>query len=245
MRLTRMIRPALIGAAMMLAAPHASAAEMNRAEVEKIVRSYLLENPEILNEMLTVLKAREEAGATEKAKAAIAKNRDALLNDGYSYVGGNPNGDVTVIEFFDYRCGYCRKVRDDIVTLIQGDSNVRVVFKEFPILGATSREAARAAVAAKKQGDDKYWAFHQAMLGVEGLDRDAIYDIAAGQGLDVAKLKADMQSPDVEDVLAKNHALGEAIGVDGTPAFIIGDALYPGALSASELKALVDEQRGG
>lgn len=245
MKFPRLLRPALLGAALLTLAPHAIAAEMSRAEVEKIVREYLLANPEILNEMLSELKAREEANATDKAKTAIANNRDALLNDGYSYVAGNPNGDITVVEFFDYRCGYCKKVRDDVVTFMNADSNVRIVFKEFPILGAASIEASRAAIAAKKQGDDKYWAFHQAMLGADGLDSDAIYDIAAGQGIDVAKLKTDMKDPEVDQIIAKNHELAEQIGVDGTPAFIVGDQLYPGALDAEELKSVVAAHRGG
>lgn len=245
MHLPRFFRSALAGAALLAAAPHALAAEMTRAEVETIVREYLLKHPEILNEMLTELKAREDTASTERVKSAIAGNRDALINDGYSYVGGNPNGDVTVVEFFDYRCGYCKKVRDDLTAMMQADPKVRVVFKEFPILGKTSDEAARAAIAAKKQGDDKYWAFHQALLGADSLDSAAIYDIAAGQGIDVAKLKADMNAPDIDQILVKNHKLAEQIGIDGTPAFIIGDQLYPGALDADELKALVSEQRGG
>ncbi len=245
MYLSRLLRPALFGTALLLAAPHAGAAELTKEEVQQIVREYLLANPEILNEMLSELKAREEASASEKAKSAIASNRDGLLNDGYSYVAGNPNGDVTVVEFFDYRCGYCKKVRDDIVGLMSADSNVRVVFKEFPILGATSIEASRAAIAAKKQGDDKYWAFHQAMLGADSLDSATIYDIAAGQGLDVEKLKTDMKAPEVDEIISKNHDLAQQIGVDGTPAFIVGDQLYPGALDAEELKAAVAEHRGG
>ncbi len=245
MNIARLIRPALFGAALLSAVPHAIAADMSRAEVEKIVREYLLANPEILNEMLSELKAREEANATDRAKAAITDNRDALLNDGYSYVAGNPNGDVTLVEFFDYRCGYCKKVRDDVVNFMGADTNVRVVFKEFPILGAASIEASRAAIASRKQGDDKYWAFHQAMLGADGLDSDAIYDIAAGQGIDVAKLKEDMKAPEVDQVITKNHELAEKIGIDGTPAFIVGDQLYPGALDADELKAIVAAHRGG
>jgi protein-disulfide isomerase len=245
MMIPRLLRPALLGVGLLLAAPHAGAAEMTKSEVEKIVREYLLANPEILNEMLTELKARDEASADKKAKDAIASNRDTLLNDGYSYVAGNPNGDVTVVEFFDYRCGYCKKVRDDVVTVINGDSNLRFVFKEFPILGATSVEASRAAIAARKQGDDKYWAFHNAMLGADSLDSDAIYDIAGAQGIDVAKLKEDMKSPEIDDIIKKNHKLAEEIGVDGTPAFIVGDQLYPGALGADDIKAAVEQHRGG
>lgn len=245
MLLSRLLRPALLGAGLLLAAPHAGAAEMTKDEVEKIVREYLLANPEILNEMLSELKAREEADADKKAKDAIASNKETLLNDGYSYVAGNPNGDVTVVEFFDYRCGYCKKVREDVVNVIGGDSNLRFVFKEFPILGAVSMEASRAAIASKKQGDDKYWAFHNAMLAADGLDSAAIYDIAAGQGIDVGKLKEDMKSPEVDDIIKKNHALAEQIGVDGTPAFIVGDQLYPGALDEADLKSAVEQHRSG
>lgn len=245
MRFSTMFRAGVAGLVLLAAAPQASAAEMTKEEVEKIVRDYLLANPEILNEMLVELRAREEQQAAETAKSAIASSQDALLNDGFSYVGGNPNGDVTVVEFFDYRCGYCKKVRDDIVAFMAADSGVRIVFKEFPILGATSTEASKAAIAARKQGDDKYWAFHQALLGADGLDSAAIYDIAAGQGLDVTKLKADMEAPEVADIIAKNHELAEKIGVDGTPAFIIGDKLYPGAISVDEMKSAVAEHRGG
>lgn len=245
MRLSTMFRAGVAGLVLLAAAPQASSAEMTKEEVEKIVRDYLLANPEILNEMLVELRAREEREAAETAKSAIASNQDALLNDGFSYVGGNPNGDVTVVEFFDYRCGYCKKVRDDIVAFMAADSGVRIVFKEFPILGAASTEASKAAIAARKQGDDKYWAFHQALLGADSLDSAAIYDIAAGQGLDVTKLKADMEAPEVADIIAKNHELAEKIGVDGTPAFIIGDKLYPGAISVDEMKSAVAEHRGG
>lgn len=244
MNMSGFFRGAIAGIALTLAAPHAVAAEMTRGEVEKIVREYLVSNPEILNDMLSELKRRESAGAEERARVAITSNKDALYNDGYSYVAGNPNGDVVMVEFFDYRCGYCRKVRDDVLTLLKDDGNVRIVMKEFPILGETSREAARAAIASKKQGDDKYWAFHNALLGTEGLDSAAIYDVAAGQGIDVARLKEDMKSAEVEDIIARNHALGEKIGVDGTPAFIIGETLYPGALGADELKSLAAAQRG-
>jgi len=245
MKIFRLLRPTLLGAGLLLAVPHAGAADINRGEVEKIVREYLLANPEILNEMLSELKSREDAGADKKAKDAIAGNRDMLLNDGYSYVAGNPNADVTVVQFFDYRCGYCKKVRDDVVEVIGADSNLRVVFKEFPILGAKSVEASRAAIASRKQGDDKYWALHNAMLGADSLDSEAIYDIAAGLGIDVAKLKEDMKAPEVDEIIRKTRDLAELIGVDGTPAFIVGDQLYPGALDAEELKAAIDEHRGG
>lgn len=222
-----------------------AAAEIDRAEVEKIVREYLLANPEILNEMIAELQEREQMSAAEKARTGIAQNKEALYNDGFSHVAGNPNGDVTLIEFFDYRCGYCRKVRADLVTLMEQDSGVRLILKELPILSEASHEAAKAAIAAQNQGGDLYWKFHQAMLEADGLDSAAIYDIAAGVGLDVARLKTDMEDPAVEKKIEQTHDLASKIGVDGTPAFIIGDKLVPGALDADGLKELVEAQRSG
>lgn len=245
MRLNAFLRAA--GTALILTPVGAlpAAAEMDRAEVEKIVREYLLANPEILNEMIAELQEREQMSAAEKAKTGIAQNKEALYNDGFSHVAGNPNGDVTLIEFFDYRCGYCRKVRPELVTLMEQDGGVRLILKEFPILSPTSHEAAKAAIASMNQGGELYWKFHQAMLAADGLDSPTIYDIAADVGLDVERLKKDMEDPSVEQKIAQNHELAEKLGVDGTPAFIIGDKLYPGALGVDEMKELVAAQRGG
>lgn len=245
MRLNAFLRAA--GTALILTPVGAlpAAAEIDRAEVEKIVREYLLANPEILNEMIAELQEREQMSAAEKARTGIAQNKEALYNDGFSHVAGNPNGDVTLIEFFDYRCGYCRKVRADLVTLMEQDSGVRLILKELPILSEASHEAAKAAIAAQNQGGDLYWKFHQAMLEADGLDSAAIYDIAAGVGLDVARLKTDMEDPAVEKKIEQTHDLASKIGVDGTPAFIIGDKLVPGALDADGLKELVEAQRSG
>ncbi len=228
----------------MIAAP-ASAETLDRAGVETIVREYLLKNPEILNEMIAELQKREASAATDKARSGIAANRDALLNDGFSAVAGNPQGDVTVVEFFDYRCGYCGKVRDELVTLLEQDKGVRLVLKEFPILSETSHEAAKAAMASLNQGGEAYWRYHQALLAVDGLDSAAIYDVAAEQGLDVARLKKDMTDPVLEERIRKTHDLAQAVGVDGTPAFIIGNQFAPGAISAAELKKMVDAARKG
>lgn len=241
----KFLRNALAGAAVAAATLTAPAFAMNKAEVEKIVREYLLANPEILNEMIAELQERDQAAAGEKAKTGIAANRDALLNDGFSHVAGNPNGDVTVIEFFDYRCGYCRKVAPDVIALLDQDKNVRLVLKEFPILSKTSEEAAKAAIAAQNQGGDLYWKYHNALLATDSIDSAAIYDVAAAQGLDVARLKKDMADPSVDEKIKKTRDLAKQIGVDGTPAFIVGDKLVPGAVAVDDLKALVDAQRKG
>ena len=236
---------AAAGALALLAPLPAAAKEMEREDIEKIVRDYLLANPEILNEMIAELQAREQKTANEKAQTGIAENKDALFNDGFSYVAGNPNGDVTLVEFFDYRCGYCKKARPEILALLEADKSVKVIIKELPILSKVSEEAAKAAIAAQNQGGDFYWKFHQAMLSADDLDSDAIYDIAGGLGIDVARLKKDMEDPAVADKIAKTHELAEKLGVDGTPAFIIGDQLVPGFMTGDELKDLVASHRGG
>ena len=241
----KFLRAAMAGAALTMVALPVAAMAMDKAEVEKIVREYLLANPEILNEMIAELQTRESAAAGEKAKTGIAANHDAIINDGFSHVAGNPAGDVTVVEFFDYRCGYCKKVSPDVIALLAKDTGVRLVLKEFPILSKTSEEAAKAAIASQNQGGDLYWKFHNAMLAADNLDSAAIYDIAAAQGLDMARLKKDMADPSVDEKLKKTHDLAKQIGVDGTPAFIIGDQLVPGAVAVDELKTLVDAQRSG
>ena len=233
-----------LGAAALMTSEQAGAADMSRGEVEKIVHEYLIANPEILRDMKTELDKKDAVAAESKAKEGIASEQNALTNDGYSYVAGNPKGDVTVVEFFDYRCGYCKLVSPDVQKLLEADGNVRLVLKEFPILSKVSTEAARAAMASINQGDGLYWKFHNAMFAADSLDSAAIYDVAGDVGLDVARLKKDMSDPKIDERIAQNHKLAATIGVDGTPAFIIGNQFIPGAVSSSDLKTAVDAQRG-
>jgi protein-disulfide isomerase len=148
---------------------------------------------------------------------------------------GNPNGDVTVVEFFDYRCPYCKSVAAAFVDLYEKDGKVRLVLKEFPILGPESEFAAKAALAAQKQG--KYREFHLAMMSFKGkMTNDDVRQLAAKVGLDVAKLEQDMQDPAITETINRNYALAEALGIKGTPAFIIGNELVPGAITADEMQ---------
>jgi protein-disulfide isomerase len=159
-------------------------------------------------------------------------------------VAGNPDGAVTVVEFFDYRCPYCKAVARDMIETLEAEGDVRIVFKEFPILGPDSQTAAKAALAADRQG--KYLPFHQALMDHKGtLDRDAILDIAEELGLDLELLEVDMESPEVATVIARTLALAEALDIGGTPAFIIGDELVPGAVDMKTLKDLVAKARNG
>lgn len=217
-----------------------------KAAIEKLVRDVLVTNPEILVEAMQALEAKQQAQASEAGRAAIAANAKELLNDGHSFVAGNPKGDVTVVEFFDYRCGYCKQVHPALQQLLKEDGNVRLVLKELPVLGPESINASRAAVAAMEQDKGaKYYAFHNAMMGFRGqLSEAEVFRMAAEAGLDVKRLKADMALPKVEQALRSNLALADKLGIQGTPGFVIGKELVPGAIPLETMRQLVKQARG-
>jgi protein-disulfide isomerase len=190
--------------------------------IEGIIRSYLLKNPEVLREAIGELNKRQEAEAAEKRKGALA----SLYKQDTPYSTGS--GKVTVVEFFDYNCPYCTQAFKEVVKLTDSEKDMRVVFIEFPILSDESRKASEAAVAAAKQ--NKYWEFHRALMNKPGpATEDKALKVAAEIGLDVDRLKKDMESPETAEVLEKNLALGQSMGVQGTPAFFVGDEAIPGA----------------
>jgi protein-disulfide isomerase len=199
-----------------------------RKEIEKIVKNYLITNPEIFLEAQTALEAKMEKEQAEKLKVAIAENAKEIYRDPQADLAGNANGDITVVEFFDYNCGYCKRGLHDVIKLVESDPNVRVVFKELPILSKGSEEASRVAIASGKQG--KYWDVHKAMLEAKGVMNEAnALAIATKLGLDIDKLKKDMASPEVEAEIKKSEALAKKMGVNGTPHFLVGDRAIPGA----------------
>jgi protein-disulfide isomerase len=199
-----------------------------RKEIEKIVKNYLITNPEIFLEAQTALEAKMEKEQAEKLKVAIAENAKEIYRDPQADLAGNANGDITVVEFFDYNCGYCKRGLHDVIKLVESDPKVRVVFKELPILSKGSEEASRVAIASGKQG--KYWDVHKAMLEAEGVMNEAnALAIATKLGLDIDKLKKDMASPEVEAEIKKSEALAKKMGVNGTPHFLVGDRAIPGA----------------
>lgn len=216
-----------------------------KAALTQLVREVLVKNPEILIEAMNALETKQQAEAGKAAKAAIAANRKAIFDDGVSYVAGNPKGDVTIVEFFDYRCGYCKQVQPSLMTLLKEDSKVRLVLKELPVLGPESVVAARAAVAAMEQNQGaKYLDFHNAMMEFRGQITEAeVLRLAAAAKLDIAKLKADMAAPKTEQILRANLALADTLGIQGTPGFVIGDQLVPGAVPLETLRQLVKEAR--
>lgn len=229
------------------AADAASALSEGEAKaVEALVRQYILDHPEVIIESMQNYQIRQQLAEQEAATAALAANRDEIKNDASAPVAGNPRGDVTVVEFFDYRCAYCKRVLPSVRELLESDKNIRYVFKELPILGPDSVTASRAALAAWKIAPEKYFAFHTALMEARGdLGEDQVLQIAEKVGLDRKKVKAGMAAPEVEKAIQRNLELAQKLRVQGTPAFVVGDALVPGAVDLEQLKELVASARKG
>ena len=209
-----------------------------------IIKDYLVKNPEVMIEIQSALDEKSEREQSAKLKAFIAENGKAIYRGTGSSVAGDVNGDITVVEFFDFNCGYCKRGLSEVQKLIQGDKKVRFVFMELPILSKGSEEAALIALAAKRQG--KYWEFHQAMLNTKGLANEASsLKAAEALGLDMAKIKSDMASDAVKNELEDMKALAKKIGINGTPHFLVGDKSIPGAPDDlhDQLETLVAEFR--
>jgi len=249
----RLVRRLAVGAVMLfaLAALAAGAARAEhktttpeQADIEGAIHQYLLEHPEVIIEAVETLRQREQADRLANARDQIEQNREALLDDPTSPIAGNPEGDVTLVEFFDYHCGYCKRVLGDMLVLLDEDANLRVVYKEFPILGPQSVEAARVALAAHRQDPAKYVDLHVAMMASRArLGEARALEMAREFGYDVDGLEADMNSDEVSAIIRDNTELARALGINGTPSFIIGDQLIPGAVDLETLKALIERAR--
>ncbi len=224
------------------AAPAAQFTPEQRQAIEAIVHDYLAKNPEMLLETLQAAEDKVKNDAHDKASAALISHRKEVFDDPDSPVAGNPKGDVSLVEFFDYRCPYCKQVEPALESLLRQDKELRFVYKEFPVLGPASLTAARAALAARKQG--KYDAFHHSMMALKGqIDDDAVFKVAGSVGLDVARLKTDMTAPDIDRTLKANFKLADELDIRGTPGFVVGDEIVPGAVSLDALKQLIDAAR--
>ncbi len=243
----RMISAVLLGALMVFATAPVNAADdlpdLSREQIEQIVREYLVENPEVVIEALQAYERQTSADQDARAQESMARLADIIYRDAETPEAGNPDGDVVIVEFFDYRCGYCRRVAPDLFAAINDDQGIRLVYKEFPILGDPSVLAARAALAARNQG--LYQPFHEALMFADiDFSEASIMALAESVGLDTDQLRADMEDPAIDEHLNTNYELAQALGIRGTPAFIIGDELVPGAVSRAELEALIAEARG-
>jgi protein-disulfide isomerase len=213
-----------------------------RQEIETVIREYLRAHPEVVLEALQEMERREQEMQRTQRAAAIRAHLPQLTQDPGSPVGGNPQGRVTVVEFFDYQCGYCKHQNGELKKLLQMDADVRLVYKDLPILGPPSVFAARAALAARKQG--KHEALHDALMATNArLTEQVVLQAATRSGLDIAQLEKDMADPAVSEALDRNVQLQRALNIQGTPALIVGTEFIPGAASLETLKALVARAR--
>ena len=236
-------------AALAVATPALAESHLTDAEREAFraeVRAYLLDNPEVLTEAIGVLQQREAEAQAMAEVQMLSQYRDALVNDGHSFVDGNPDGDITIVEFMDYRCGYCKRAFPEVASLLEEDGNIRLVVKEYPILGDASVLASRFAIATKQvAGDDAYADVHDTLMELQGnIDMDTLTRLSDQLGLDTAAITAEMDSDAVSEILAMNAELGMALQVNGTPTFVIGDRVVRGYVPQSDLARMVEDERG-
>ncbi|MCI5110869.1 MAG: DsbA family protein [Marivita sp.] len=219
--------------------------DADRAAFGAQVRAYLLENPEVIMEAVQVLEERQAAQQAQGDIALIENNADAIFNDGYSWVGGNPEGDVTIVEFFDYRCGFCRKAHPEVAELLELDGNIRYIAKEFPILGENSVISSRFALAAREvAGDDAYEAAKEALIVMNGdLDDAVLRRLADTLGLDADAVLAAMDSDSISQQLAETRALAQALQINGTPSFVMAGQLVRGYVPLDAMQQIVAEAR--
>lgn len=212
------------------------------ARIEDIVRNYLMTKPEIMRDVFAALEAKEEQERKARFETLVTENADQLYGGTKGLELGNPDGDVTLVEFYDYNCPYCKRALGDVMALLETDPNLRVIMKEYPILSENSTEAARVSLAAAKQG--RFKDFHAKLMSVSGQANAAkALRIAEDLGLDMPRIKADMASPEVQAEIDATLKMAAGLGVRGTPAFVIGTELVPGAVGLASLRATIKQVR--
>jgi protein-disulfide isomerase len=247
----RFLFPAVVAAALIVPqpAPAQSFSEPQRTEIQKIIREYLLANPDVLEEVSAELNKRQAVAESAKQASAVKKHSDALFNSPRGVVVGNREGDVNFVEFFDYNCGYCKRAMVDMMEMIKSDPKLKFVLKEFPVLGEGSVQAAQVAAAVRMQdktGGKKYLEFHQKLLGSRGqVDKARALAVAKEVGLDVTRIEKDMASDEVRLQLEESMKLAEALGLNGTPSYVVGGDVVVGAVGLNTLKERVNNARCG
>ncbi len=234
-----------LAAAMLFAAPVAAPAQTfspdQRQQVENIVKDYLMAHPEVVQEVLAAVEKHQKDAEAQQQRATIRANNATLFNSPHQVVLGNPHGKIEMVEFFDYNCGFCKHALPDMVKLLDTNHDIKFVLKEFPVLGEGSVEAARVAVAARMQDPKKYMQFHQKLLGGRGAaDKARALAVAKEVGFDTARIERDMTSEEVNTTIAEDMKLADALGVNGTPSYVVGDELVVGAVGFDELKKKID-----
>lgn len=217
-----------------------------RAIFREEVRSYLMDNPQVIMDAVAVLEDRQQAAQAQADISLVTDNADEIFNDGYSFVGGNPDGDITLVEFLDYRCGYCKRAHDEVAKLLESDGNIRLIVKEFPILGEQSLLASRFAVAAKQvAGPEAYKALNDALMVMNGdINMRSLRRMASTFGLDADAIEGRMDSPEVTEEIRRTRDLAQRLQISGTPTFVLQDELLRGYLPYDQMQALVNEKRG-
>lgn len=246
-----LLRPVALAAAVALLPVSAGAqgptfSDAQRQEIERIVKDYLLRHPEVLQEVVAELEKRQAVAEADRQKTSIAEHREALFNSKHQVTLGNPQGDVTLVEFFDYNCGYCKRALADKLALLKSDPKLRLVLKEFPVLGPGSIEAAQVSIAARMQDPTgkKFTQFHEKLLGGRGqADRARAMAVAKEVGFDMARLEGDLKSAEVRQSLEEVMRMAEALGINGTPTYVIGESIIPGAVGASTLRQQIEARR--
>src|SRR6202451_860737 len=242
----------LFAAAMMLALPAATPTRAQtfsadqRQEIEGIVQNYLLQHPEVMQDVMAELEKRQKAAEAEKNRGAAADNNASIFNSAHKVGLCTPQGNVTMVEFFDYKCGYCKHALSDMLTLLKTDPNLKFVLKEFPVLGEGSVEAAHVAVAARMQDatGKKYIEFHQKLLGGRGpADKARALAVAKDAGFDMARLEKDMGSDEVKKTIDEDLKLADALGVSGTPSYVVGNEVVIGAVGIDTLREKISAER--
>jgi len=239
---------ALLGTLVMAPAAMAQSAvftDQQKQVIGEIVKDYLIKNPEVLTEVIAELEKRQSEAQQVAQAGAVKETRQSLLNASHSYVVGNPSGDVTLVEFFDYNCGYCKKALADVQTLMKSDPKLRVVLKDFPVLGPDSVEASRVALAVKNQlQGQKLLDYHVKVMDTRGrVNGERAMTVAKEMGVDTGRLQKDIESAEIRNALQENMALGDKLSLSGTPAFIVGETVIPGAVGLEPLKQLVNNVR--
>lgn len=245
-----MILRTLIGITAMMMTSTVALAQMTETEREAFraeVRAFLLEEPEVLVEAMEVLQMQQEQNAAQRDLAMLRDNAELIYRDPNSWAGGNLEADLTIVEFVDYRCGYCRKAHDEVAELVESDGNIRLVLKEFPILGEQSLMASQFAIAVRQlHGDDVYKAAHDALITMRGdVVPDTLARLAGDLGLDPSPIADKMKTPEVQAIIDANHALGTMMEINGTPTFVIDETMVRGYVPLQGMRQIVDGQRAG
>jgi len=242
------LRNSLLAAALVVGLPAAAQSDMSAAERAALhaeIRGYLLENPEIIMEVIAILDEKRLASEAANEAAIVTDNGDAIFDDGYSFVGGNPDGDFTIVEFVDYQCGFCRKSHPEVRELVEADGDIRIIVKEFPILGPGSELASRAAISTLiSEGPEAYEQLNDALMALQGQVTEAALDgVLAAAGVNVETVKAGMSSDEVTRRIQETRGLAQALEITGTPTFVFGDRMVRGYVALAQMRGLVEELR--